>query len=284
MKKIILVVFGLILTCAVLVGCTQAIPHKSLSEPWSGTETAVYSLKRTLSTEGAEPIMGEQTIITRSVSGESVTIGEKTLENLEGTYISISTTMDDGSTMEAQVAFNANFYPIAAYKKIFVKGHEGEVPATDLTQVISASYDDNSKKYEFTANDNGVEKSDTIKLKNKWIKSPYVDNLMIYHLARSSFLDGAFLPFSFSVPSWSESSLKSYSMAEVKDKAVINVMGIEVSCTQIAISLNQTFPGSGKPVIACYADGAIGEGAKSVRALVKYTEGNMEYTLKSLTL
>lgn len=271
------------LCCAVLVGCgAQIIPHKALSAPWQAKETAVYTVERSFKDEDKEHVMGEQTMITENLENRDITVGTKTIEGFSGTLVTIETVMDDGSTMSAAVAFNANFHPVAAYKKVFVKGYEGESPSSDLTQELNAVYSDSDKRYDFTAVDKGETIEDSVKLKDKWLKSPYFDNLMIYHIARSSYSSNAFLPFSYTVPSWSKRALIKLSAAQLTDKITINTMGVDVECSQITITLNQSFPGSGQPLVVCLADSAIGEGKLNVRALVRYTEGDMRYTLKSL--
>lgn len=286
MKKSVLLIICLLLTTVLLTGCITEPAHKTLSSTWLEEEVATYEVERVLVAANSdknitgESVKGTQTFTTHRINGQDVTVGPKTLEKVNGTFIDIKTVMDDGSTMDAAVFFSTKFVPIASFKKIFVKGYENQTPKVDSTQEVFAEYKD--KNYNYKAIDNGITSEGAIKVSD-WEKSPYFDNLMIYHIARSSFkTDKGFVPMTFKVPTWSSNELKTLSLSLSNAEVGVKFMDKEISTTKININLQQKFPGSGKPIEAWYSNGAVNE-SKNARVLIKYVEGSMTYTLTNIT-
>lgn len=293
MKKAILTVLVLAVSCLTLAGCISKPPHKMLSDPWLAEEVATYEVTRNIRGEDGQyipdkAIKGESIITTKRVNKETISIGDIAIDGFSGTTVTIETTMDDGSTMKASVAFKTTLEPVASYKHINVKGYEFNSPAKDIEQSFTLKYVD--KACEYVSVLDGVQTSGSASLK-EWKKAPFYDNLMIYHVARSSYLEGKFTNISVPVFSTSDNVMKTMSMAkktaiklqlESKDE---NDKGI--ACDMINISLNQDFPGSGAPLVAMISteavEGYAGLNLSTKRHLLAFTEGDMNYIIKSIT-
>lgn len=282
-KKILLLVLVIVALTALLAGCVSKPPHKILSDPWANNEVITYNVTRTLSDKTV--IKGTSTTTTKRVTDGTVKVGGDEINNFSGTFVDIVTTLEDGSIMEAQVAFKSSFEPVASYKKTSVKGYENNSPAKDTVQITKISYKEEKCFYE--TDFDGVKKSGNIKV-GKWIKSPFYDNLMLYHIARSSYISNNFSSLTTKVLSTADYSMKTLTIASSALNQVYKVFGEDVDGIKadlISIKLNQTFPGSGTPFTALISregnKNFNGIELKNERVPLIITEGQMEYKISA---
>lgn len=302
-KKAILVaslITTVILTAVLLVACNSIPAHKALNAQWASNEVAVYEVVRYSSQdvpEGGERQIvsrGEMTMETVRRNNTAIVVGTENIDNFTGTVVTMSLTMEDGSFMNTSVAFTSRLIPVAAYKKTFVKGYATESVKLDTTTETMAKYSDNEYSYtaSITERDSDTEdttdKSDKIKMSN-WDSAPYFDDLMLYHVARSSFTNkSAFNPMTFTAPAWTENDTKQVSMTSVGAAENVAANGIEaIACTKIAISRLMTLVGTGEPNYVYFANDPIEIGddvlpVSKTHIMVKIEERQMEYTLKSI--
>lgn len=295
-KKIILAVLLITLTSVVLAGCISKPPHKMFSDPWLNEEIVTYEVKRELKDyDGHKDVVikGESTMTTKRITNQTIKVGNETIENFTGTLVTIDTTLEDGSYMNGAVAFKSTLEPIVSYKKTSVVGYPNNSPEKDTTQEYTLKYGNEACNY--TADNNGVKTTGTIKLK-EWSKAPYYDNLMVYHIARSSYYEKKdnliFTPITVPVISTGDFTQKSLSVGrsssfafKLGEKDDENDKGIKAD--MITITLNQTFPGSGAPLIAMISteskEDYQGLDLSRTRHLLQFTEGDMTYTIKSIS-
>lgn len=282
-KKILLLVLVIVALAALLAGCVSKPPHKILSDPWANNEEITYNVTRTLSDKTV--IKGTSTTTTKRITDGSIKVGGDVINNFSGTFVSIYTALEDGSVMEAQVAFKSSFEPVASYKKINVKGYENNSPAKDTTQITAITYKDEKCYYE--TDFDGEKKSDSVKV-GKWIKSPYYDNLMLYHVARSSYINNSFSSLTTKVLSTADYSIKTLTIASNALNQVYKVFGEDVDGIKadlLSIKLNQTFPGSGAAFTTLISregnKNFNGIELKNERVPLIITEGQMEYKISA---
>lgn len=281
-KKILLAVCIIAMLTIVLVGCVSKPPHKTFSDPWSDSETITYDVTRTL--KDKTQIKGTSTFVTQRLNDSEVTVGTRKYEHFSGTFVSIETKLDDGSVMEAQVAFKSSFEPVASYKKIEVKGYVGNSPAKDTKQITELFYEDEKCKY--STDFDGTKKSGEIKT-GKWIKKPFYDNLMIYHIARSSYIGDNFNALSASVFSTSKYEMKNLSVNRTAINLASKIFGEddekEVKVDIVAIALNATY--SGAPMYVTLSKEKLedyrGMNLNTERIPMIIVEADMEYKISS---
>lgn len=293
-KKLALVIVALVALTAILVGCISKPPHKMFSDPWSDYEKITYEVTRTLKDadkddKNNKKITGESVMITERLNNKDIQVGNKNIKNFSGTLVSIETSLEDGSIMKATVAFKASFEPVASYKHIEVKGYEHNSPAKDTKQTIQMYYNDEKCYYETDID--GVKSKSDEKV-GKWIKTPYFDNLMLYHIVRSSYLKDNFSSISTKVMSVDGFKLKTLTATATAplviklDKNNKDDKGIK--CDLIKIALQQKFPGSGEPMTVTLSreikkDGYAGMKLTTERVPLIITEGTMAYQIKEFT-
>lgn len=300
MKKAALITSFILIIAVVamvFVGCTNVPANKALRSLWETKEITTYEIKRFTpmnNTEGSERTLlssGELTITIERISGDTISIGGHTVDNFIGSMVTMSFKMEDGSFMDSKVAFTAKFVPVASYKNSFIKGYTGTTVEIDTTETITAKYI--GENYEYVGVTKVVEATATTKegsLKTgTWSKSPFMDNLMLYHVARSSFSgkNSAFQAMSMNVPSWSENAMKTVSFSLVSSDTKIAAMGQEeMSTTKIQVARSQKFPGPGMPNYVYFNNTPFElEGdhmaTAGQRVIVRVEEREMEYTLKT---
>ena len=323
MKKIILTILVLAMSTVVLVGCISVLPQKLLSGPWEDYEKATYVAERTIHDKNTNDdddvkIMGETVIITERINNGTVTVGDHVVNSFTGTIVTVDTKFNDGSIMQSAVAFKVTFEPVASYKHISVKGYSDSDPLKNTVQTSKIVY--GNKKADYTNTIDGTVTTDQVKL-DEWIKTPYYDNLMVYHVARASYKydddNLVYNSIAMQVVSTSTGGLSPLSTAktssivprdlsqpngipiipdppaEGEEKPEVPENALVLS-DQITITLNQTFPGSGKPLVALFSTSVLENKAPhnglhagidftSDRRLVQFIEGSIIYTLKSFT-
>lgn len=287
MKKKLLLFICIIATLAVVLsGCISKPPHKMFSDPWLNYEEITYDVTRSL--ENGDKITGTSKIITERVTNNNdKKIGDETLKNFSGTYISIHTELSDGSVMDAQVAFMSSFEPVASYKEVKVKGYPNNSPSQDIHQITKINYRD--EKCLYSTDFDGVKNSGDIKT-GKWIKKPFYDNLMLYHIARSSYLKGAFSSLSPRVFSVSDFEFKNLTVSLDKSAEIFKLFPEQetgIKTDVVKLTLNQTFPGSGEPLTVRLSrevkEIKTGLNLSTDRIPLVINEGDMEYKISGYT-
>lgn len=284
-KKILLLVLVIALLTVVLAGCISKPPHKILSDPWDNYEKITYEVTRELNDKTI--IKGTSTMITERITNSNIKVGERNINNFSGTFVSINTVLEDGSEMVAQVAFKSSFEPVASFKQINVKGYEGNSPAKDTKQTTKIVYEDEKCCYD--TDFDGVKKSDEIKV-GKWIKKPYYDNLMLYHIARSSYIGESFSSITTNVLSTGDYSMKTLTVSRTVANNVSHIFNEEdagIKTDLLSISLNQTFPGSGTPMTVTLSretkEDYNGINFNTNRIPLVISEGKMVYKITNYT-
>ncbi len=305
MKKAILIILVLTMTTLALAGCISVLPHKLFSDPWESNEVATYEATRSIhdkntSKDDDKKITGTTTMTTTRHNNEEITVGTAVIKNFTGTTVNVDTLFTDGSLMKSCVAFKPTFEPVASYKYINVVGYENTDPSKDIEQTYQLEY--SYKKAVYTQTVDSVQSTGEIKL-GKWNKDPYYDNLMVYHVARSSYKykDDSLLYNNISLDVISTSNMELKTLTTAKQGVTPVYLGDDkptetpegetpkemLLCDVVAISLVQDITGSGKPLEAYYNNVKLKEdyqgiNFKSDRRLVKFKEGSITYVLKSL--
>ena len=300
MKKAILIILVLIMTSVALVGCISVLPHKLFSDPWLNNEVATYEATRTIhdknqNDDDDKTIIGTTVMTTTRRNNETITVGTAVIENFSGTTITVDTVFPDDSIMKSTVAFKSTFEPVASYKYINVKGYVDTDPSVDIEQEYQLVYGD--EKADYTQKVDTVASSGVVEL-GKWQKDPYYDNLMVHHLARSSYKyeDDSLLYNSITLDVISTSTMEVKTLLTSRTGVTsLNLTGEDpikdaevLSCDLISISLNQEFPGSGKALQALFNNVALkadhaGIDFSSDRRLVQFSEGSIVYVLTDFT-
>lgn len=285
-KKILMFILVIGILAVALAGCISKPPHKIFSDPWLDYEKITYDVTRTLN-DNTTKIKGTSTIITERVTDGNIKVGERDINGFSGTYVEINTQLEDGSIMIAQVAFKSSFEPIASYKNINIKGYEGNSPEKDINQVTNIFYTD--EKCYYDTDFDGVKTSGNVKV-GKWIKTPYYDNLMLYHIARSSYISNSFSSLTTKVLSTGDFKMKTLTVSGSAINQEIKIFGEEgavIKADLVSISLNQTFPGSGTPMTVLLSreikEDYNGLNLNSDRIPLIITEGKMEYRISAYT-
>lgn len=300
MKKIALITSFILIIAVVtmvFVGCTNVPANKALRSLWESKEVTTYEIKRftpqdnTAETERTLLSTGELTITIERVDGGSVSVGGHTVDNFIGSVVTMHFEMEDGSFMDSKVAFTAKFVPVASYKNSFIKGYPDTTVKIDTTETLSAKYA--GENYEYSGitkvGDNTATTKDGTLKTGAWSKSPFMDNLMLYHVARSSFSgkNGAFQAMSMNVPSWSEDAMKTVNFSLISSDTKIAAKGeTEMSTSKVQVARTQKFPGPGMPNYVYFNNAAFElEGdhmaTAGQRVIVRVEEREMEYTLKT---
>lgn len=300
MKKVALITSFILIIAVVamvFVGCTNVPANKALRSLWETKEITTYEIKRftpqdnTADSKRELLSSGELTITTERISGETISVGGHSVDNFIGSLVTMHFEMEDGSFMDSKVAFTAKFVPAASYKNSFIKGYGGTTVEVDTTETITGKYV--GENFEFTGTTKVGEATATTKegsLKTgAWSKSPFMDNLMLYHVARSSFSgkNSAFQAMSMNVPSWSENAMKTVNFSLVSSDSKISAMGQEeMSTTKIQVARSQKFPGPGLPNYVYFNNTALkldGDHMATAgqRVIIRVEEREMEYTLKT---
>lgn len=282
-KKIFLFTIIIAVLAVVLAGCISKPPHKTFSDPWDNYEQITYDVTRTL--KDGSVIKGVSVMTTERLTNQTINIGKNELQNFSGTVITIDTKLEDNSTMFAQVAFKPSFEPVASYKNIAITGHSGSQPETNINQTTDISY--NNEKCYYSTNFDGVETNDEIKV-GQWIKKPYYDNLMLYHIARSSYMNGKFTAISTKVLSVSDFKMKTLTVAQNKASAITPIFGESeggILADEVKLTLNQTFPGTGAPMVVTLSkqtsEDYNGLKLSTDRIPLIIKEGDIEYKIKA---
>lgn len=285
-KKLFLLVAVVAVLAVVLSGCISKPPHKMFSDPWGDYEQITYDVTRKISDDVT--INGSSTLTTERLTNADITIGEREIKGFSGTVVTIDTSLEDGSTMIGKVAFKTSFEPVASYKNIQIKGHEGSSPAKDIAQTTNIFYND--EKCNYSTNFDGVKTEDSIKV-GAWLKKPFYDNLMLYHIARSSYLNGNFSSLTAKVLSTGDFTMKTLTVSIVSSNQLVKMENLgdsSIKADLVKISLNQTFPGSGAPMTVALSrevrtgdESFNGMNFSVERIPMVITEGDMTYKIKA---
>lgn len=272
-KRIILAVIMVLAVClTAFAGCTGSSPiQKKLgnSAPWISlrdmTETSVYSVSYT---EGDVALNGTYTLVINRVDNADVTLQDKTYSAFTGYVATASLVMDNGDTIDSKVICYTTMQVKASYSKVVTASHVEEV---------TAEYANKDKVY-YTYVSDGETVTDDIKIKD-FFSAPYTDNAMLYLLARSFPSDTS--SFSINMPDFKSSQLNSILLSKTSSSSELIVGEDTYNVSMIELSINRTFPGKGNP-LKCYVSNQAVDGATN--AIVKIIEGNVTYTLDSVTV
>lgn len=255
-----------------LAGCTGSSPiQKKLgnSAPWISlrdkTETSVYSVQYV---EGDVTLGGTYTLAVKRIDNADVTVQDKTYSAFTGYVASASLVMEDGDTIDTEVL---------CYTTMQVKASYSKAVTGENVEEVTAEYSNKDKVY-YTYVSNGETITDDIKIKD-FFSSPYTDNAMLYLLARSFPSDTT--SFSISMPDFKASQLNSVLLNKTSSSSELIVGETTYDVATIELSINRTFPGKGTPLKCYVANQAVGG---ATNAIVKIIEGNVTYTLDSISI
>ncbi|MGN0797062.1 MAG: hypothetical protein ACI4M5_02530 [Christensenellales bacterium] len=272
-KRIVLAVIIVLVIClTALTGCSGSSPiQKKLgnSAPWISlrdkTETTVYQVAYT---EGDVTLGGTYTLAVNRIDNAEVALQDKTYSSFTGYVATGSLVMDNGDTIDTKVLCNTNMQVQASYSKA--------VTASGVEEV-TAQYANKDKVY-YTYVSNGETVTDDIKIKD-FFSTPYTDNAMLYLLARSFPTDTT--SFSIDMPDFKSNKLNSVLLSKTSSTSELTVGDTSYSVATIELSINRTFPGKGTPLKCYVSNQPIND---STNAIVKIIEGNVTYTLDSVSI
>lgn len=275
MKKVLFIIAAITLIVALSIGftaCNSATVQGQLTSIWRPYEKFVYDV-----TDGTTT--GEYTVeIVKTAANEEVVIGANT-KKLSGAgyvvkgHLEMAESVYDTACLFSIVDGSAFLIPSASYRKEVVDG------ATRLD--MSGLYD--GGKFNYTATINGENKSESITL-----GATYYDNNEFHQVLRGASTLSSSFSFSFAVPvvSAQESANIVLSTAANGVEKVTVPYGNEIECIKINVSRSTKVAGISQQLYYATAglEGNDGNGWTVKNALVKIVEGNVTYSLKSITL
>lgn len=282
-KKLLILTIICIIAVSIfsLSACNTKTPINRLlpnNSPWLNvgnmTETSLFNVEKK---DGDAILKGTYNIIVQRLENTTVQCGDIELAEYSGYFATSSLEMENGDKISTAVAFSHSYVLKASYIKIEYVGKP----------VLIAKLNNENKKANITTINGEEETSTTIKHKT-FEKKPYIDNIMLYLLARSMPSDTPTATFEVI----NTTMLKKQSTNIIASKNTeLTFADSKVDCRTYEISLNRTFPGKGEP-LKCYVatplikDTTVLEkgvkdplGVKS--AIVKIVEGDMSYNLIS---
>lgn len=282
MKKLIFAIIIILTVCLIgvsLAGCKSATPTQKLlfnSRPWTSEvtdETLVYDVVYKSGTDDA--VHGTMTVTVKSFNGESATVGDKTIDNAVGYVTTTELEMDNGDIKTSGAFFSTGIEVKYAYADQTIAG---------VNSGYKAEYKD--EKCYYTTYDGDSENSGEIKL-GEFEESPYIDNAILYQVARC--VPDSVSSFTFSVPdvTLGESQSVTVTAARSSTTAIKSAdeAGTEYVCYFVSISLNRTFPGSGESLKCAISTTPYpsSDDPQIKNLIVQIAEGDALYTLKSAT-
>lgn len=284
MKKIIFAIIAVMVICALgftLAGCNNATPTQKLlsnSRAWTSDntdETLVYDVIYKSNTE--EQVKGTMTVKVKSFNKEAVTIGNWTLNDAVGYLTTTVLEMENGDSKSSSAFFTTT---------IQVKYAEATQTIGGKTSGYTAEYKD-ERCYYTTFEGEGEDRatvSGEIKT-GDFIESPYIDNAILYQVARC--IPETSSSFTFNVPDVTLGETQSVTISTMRSSTLV-IKGAddnqtEYTCFYANISLNRTFPGSGESLKCAIATTPYPsqEDPQISNMIVQIAEGDTLYTLKS---
>lgn len=282
MKKFIFVIVTVVIICVLgvsLAGCNRATPTQKLlsnSRAWTSDvtdETLVYDVIYKSATK--DQVKGTMTVNVKSYDKEKVEIGDWSLDNAIGYVATTELVMDNGDVKKTTAFFTTT---------IQVKYAECTQTIGGVTGGYTAEYK-NEKCY-YTTTDGSDKGQGEIKV-GDFNESPYIDNAILYQVARC--LPDSVSSFTFDVPDVTLGEAQSVTISATRSSTT-GIKGsdeaqTEYVCYFVYISLNRTFPGSGESLKCAVASTPYpsADNPKINNLIVQITEGDTLYTLKSAT-
>lgn len=282
MKKFIFVIVTVVIICVLgvsLAGCNSATPTQKLlsnSRAWTSDvtdEKLVYDVIYKSATK--DQVKGTMTVNVKSYDKEKVEIGNWSLDNAVGYVATTELVMDNGDIKKTTAFFTTT---------IQVKYAECTQTIGGVTGGYTAEYK-NEKCY-YTTTDGSDKGQGEIKV-GDFNESPYIDNAILYQVARC--LPDSVSSFTFDVPDVTLGEAQSVTMSATRSSTT-GIKGAdeaqtEYVCYFVYISLNRTFPGSGESLKCAVASTPYpsADNPKINNLIVQITEGDTLYTLKSAT-
>lgn len=282
MKKFIFVIVTVVIICLLgvsLAGCNRATPTQKLlsnSRAWTSDvtdETLVYDVIYKSATK--DQVKGTMTVNVKSYDKEKVEIGDWSLDNAVGYVATTELVMDNGDVKKTAAFFTTT---------IQVKYAQCTQTIGGVTGGYTAEYK-NEKCY-YTTTDGSDKGQGEIKV-GDFNESPYIDNAILYQVARC--LPDSVSSFTFDVPDVTLGEAQSVTMSATRSSTT-GIKGAdeaqtEYVCYFVYISLNRTFPGSGESLKCAVASTPYpsADNPKINNLIVQITEGDTLYTLKSAT-
>ena len=282
MKKFIFVIVTVVIICVLgvsLAGCNRATPTQKLlsnSRAWTSDvtdETLVYDVIYKSATK--DQVKGTMTVNVKSYDKEKVEIGNWSLDNAVGYVATTELVMDNGDVKKTTAFFTTT---------IQVKYAECTQTIGGVTGGYTAEYK-NEKCY-YTTTGGSDKGQGEIKV-GDFNESPYIDNAILYQVARC--LPDSVSSFTFDVPDVTLGEAQSVTMSATRSSTT-GIKGAdeaqtEYVCYFVYISLNRTFPGSGESLKCAVASTPYpsADNPKINNLIVQITEGDTLYTLKSAT-
>ena len=272
MKKKILLFFVIsiiLITSLAFAGCSSEAPfQKQISQysPWkqkTGTETLIYSVTNSQD----ETMTGTYTTTIKKCTKESIDIPTFTITDFTGYYLTSELVINGEVVQKAYVACTMNFEPKYSYTEY-----------VNENKTLKAQYE--TKKYNYTVIEDGVETSDSISHK-AYDSQAYFDNNQIYMILRTM-AKASKTALSINVPQVSLGSLDTVSLTVSQQTTTETVLGNEMECFKATINTTRTFPGKFDELSCKIAKNTIANIVDY--AIVYITEGNISYNLISASL
>lgn len=283
MKKFIFAIITVVMICVLgvtLAGCNNATPTQKLlsnSRAWTSDvtdETLVYDVIYKSATP--DQVKGTMTVNVKSYNKETVTIGDWSLDNAIGYVATTELVMENGDVKTSSAFFTTS---------IEVKYAQADQTIGSVNSGYKAEYKD--EKCYYTTYEGTEKKTGEIKV-GAFYESPYIDNAILYQVARC--LPDSVSSFTFNVPDVTLGETQSVTMSATRSNTY-TVKGAdeaqtEYVCYYAKISLNRTFPGSGESLTCAIASTPYpsAEDPQINEMIVQISEGDTLYTLKSATV
>ncbi len=280
MKKFIFAIVTIVIICVLgvtLAGCNRATPTQKLlsnSRAWTSDvtdETLVYDVIYKSATP--EQVEGELTVNVKSFDKETVTIGDWTKEGATGYLATTTLIMQNGDQKQSVVFFTTT---------IEVKYAKEDRVYGGVASGYTAEYKD--EKCYYTTYEGDAKTAGEIKV-GEFGESPFIDNAMLYQVARC--VPSTVSSFTFNVPDVTLGETQSVTVNAVRSEntSIKSADGTDYVCYFISISLNRTFPGSGEPLKCAISTTPYpsADNPQINNLIVQMAEGDALYTLKSAT-
>lgn len=280
MKKFIFAIVTIVIICVLgvtLAGCNRATPTQKLlsnSRAWTSDvtdETLVYDVIYKSATP--EQVEGELTVNVKSFDKETVTIGDWTKEGATGYLATTTLNMQNGDQKQSVVFFTTT---------IEVKYAKEDRVYGGVASGYTAEYKD--EKCYYTTYEGDAKTAGEIKV-GEFGESPFIDNAMLYQVARC--VPSTVSSFTFNVPDVTLGETQSVTVNAVRSEntSIKSADGTDYVCYFISISLNRTFPGSGEPLKCAISTTPYpsADNPQINNLIVQMAEGDALYTLKSAT-
>lgn len=280
MKKFIFAIVTIVIICVLgvtLAGCNRATPTQKLlsnSRAWTSDvtdETLVYDVIYKSATP--EQVEGELTVNVKSFDKETVTIGDWTKEGATGYLATTTLIMQNGDQKQSVVFFTTT---------IEVKYAKEDRVYGGVASGYTAEYKD--EKCYYTTYEGDSKTAGEIKV-GEFGESPFIDNAMLYQVARC--VPSTVSSFTFNVPDVTLGETQSVTVNAVRSEntSIKSADGTDYVCYFISISLNRTFPGSGEPLKCAISTTPYpsADNPQINNLIVQMAEGDALYTLKSAT-